>query len=70
MGVRGGVDECEVEDWVGVGVGVGSWGWGGVGVERGGGDVRNSQLISAKDFPIQIHPVIVIDKSNIYEGSK
>ena len=37
---------------------------------RGGGDVRNSQLISAKDFPIQIHPVIVIDKSNIYEGSK
>ena len=58
MDMRGGVDECEVEDWVGVGVG------------RGGRDVRNSQLISAKDFPIQIHPVIVIDKSNIYEGSK
>ena len=36
----------------------------------GGRDVRKSQLISAKDFPIQIHPVIVIDKSNIYEGSK
>ena len=60
-----------------IGLGLGlvvrvGWGRGGErgGFGRGGGDVRNSQLISAKDFPIQIHPVIFIDKSNIYEGSK
>ena len=43
MGVRGGVDDCEVEDWVWVGVGVGSWGWGGVG---GGGGLEGEAGMS------------------------